>query len=140
MYLWALHSGDTAEPPRVRGITDDLDRVMRLTEPYLIEGRCFLCCVVEVQHVMTVIGMDTSYAPTGRGWIGRRNTRGGVAWRETEIPVDPPTAPSAHASGWDACDFGSSQNPSKAPATPPSDEWPPPRKPSASTRSSVPTT
>ena len=53
---------------------------MRLTEPYLIEGRCFLCCVVEVRHVMTVIGIDTSYAPTGRGWIGRRNTRGGVAF------------------------------------------------------------
>ena len=24
MYLWALHSGDTSELPRVRGITDDL--------------------------------------------------------------------------------------------------------------------
>jgi hypothetical protein len=93
MYLWALHSGDTAEPPPVRGVTDDLARAMRLTEPYLIEERCFLCYIVEVRHVMTVHSMDTSYAPTGRAWIGRRNNRGGVTWLETETPAGPADAP-----------------------------------------------
>lgn len=93
MYLWALHSGGTAEPPPVRGVTDDLARAMRLTEPYLIEERCFLCYIVEVRHVMAVQSMDTSYAPTGRAWIGRRNNRGGITWLETEAPTAPAAAP-----------------------------------------------
>jgi hypothetical protein len=142
MYLWALLSGDISEPPTVRGITDDLDRAMRVTEPYLIDERAFLGHIVEVRYAMCVPSMDTCYVPTGRGWNGRRDNRGGVSWQETEIPAARTArdAPAGHAPGWDACDFGSSQNPSKAPATPPSAGWPPPRKPSASTRSSVPTT
>jgi hypothetical protein len=142
MYLWALLSGDISEPPAVRGITDDLDRAMRVTEPYLIDERACLCRIVEVRYAMCVPSMDMCYVPTGRGWSGRRDNRQGVSWQETEIPAATTArdAPDGHTPGWDACDFGSSQNPSKVPATPPSAGWRPPPKPSASTRSSAPTT
>jgi hypothetical protein len=118
MYLWALLSGDPSEPPKVRGITDDLAHAMRVTEPYLIEERAFLCRIVEVRHAMTVLSMDMCYVPTGRAWNGSRDNRGGVAWQETETPAGPAGARRVDAPGWDACDFGSSQNPSRAPATP----------------------
>jgi hypothetical protein len=84
MYLWALHSADTSVPPAVRGVTDDLDRAMRVTEPYLIEERAFLCRIVQVRYAMTVTSMDTCYVPTGRAWNGGRNDHGGVTWQETE--------------------------------------------------------
>ena len=95
MYLWALLSGDISDPPAVRGITDDLDRAMRVTEPYLIDERAFLCHIVEVRYAMTVPSMDVCYVPTGRGWTGRRDNHAGVTWQETEIPVDPSAGPRA---------------------------------------------
>ena len=84
MYLWALLSADTSIPPAIRGITDDLDRAMRATEPYLIEEPAFLCRIVQVRYAMTVTSMDMCYVPTGRAWNGRRNNLGGVTWLETE--------------------------------------------------------
>jgi len=117
MYLWALLSGDVSEPPAVRGITDDLDRAMRVTEPYLIDERACLCRIIEVRYAMCVPSMDMCYVPTGRAWHGGRDNRDGVSWQETEVSVG---APAGDAPGWDACDFGSSPNPSKAPATTPS--------------------
>ena len=94
MYLWALLSRDISDPPAVRGITDDLDRAMRVTEPYLIDEHAFLCRIVQVRYAMSVPSMDTCYVPTGRAWNGRRDNRGGVAWQETEVPVAP-AAPAA---------------------------------------------
>lgn len=92
MYLWALLSGDTSAPPAVRGITDNLDRAMRVAEPYLVGERAFLCWIVQVRYAMTVPSMDMCYVPTGRAWNGRRNIRGGVTWQETEtqagLPAD----------------------------------------------------
>ena len=87
MYLWALLSGDISDPPTVRGITDDLARAMRVTEPYLIDGRAFLCRIVEVRYAMAVPSMDACYVPTGRAWNGRRDTASGVTWREMEVPL-----------------------------------------------------
>jgi hypothetical protein len=140
MYLWALLSWDTSDPPSLRGVAGELARVMLVTEPYLIEERAFLCRIVEVRDAITVPGMDSTYVLTGRAWNGRRNMRGGVTWQETEAPAGLPVARRGNASGWDACDFGSSPSPSRAPATPRSGEWPSPRKPSDSTPSSAPTT
>ena len=80
MYLWALLSEDSSRPPAVRGITDNLDRAMQRTEPYLIEERACLCRIVEVRYAMCVPSMDTCYVPTGRGWHGRRDNRHGVSW------------------------------------------------------------
>jgi hypothetical protein len=120
MYLWALLSWDTSDPPLLRGINGDLARAKLVTEPYLIEQRAFLSRIVEVRDAMTVPGMDSTYVLTGRAWHGRRNTRDGVTWQETRAPAGLPVARRADASGWDACDFGSSPSPNRAPATPPS--------------------
>jgi len=88
MYLWALLSADTSVPPAVRGVTDDLDRAMRVTEPYLIEERAFLCRIVQVRYAMTVTSMDMCYVPTGRTWNGCRDNRGGVTWQEMEAQAE----------------------------------------------------
>ncbi|HEY7265665.1 MAG TPA: hypothetical protein VH589_29790 [Trebonia sp.] len=88
MYLWALLSADTSVPPAVRGVTDDLDRAMRVTEPYLIEERAFLCRIVQVRYAMTVTSMDMCYVPTGRTWNGCRDNSGGVTWQETEARAE----------------------------------------------------
>jgi hypothetical protein len=95
MYLWALLSRDVPDPPAVRGITDDLDRAMRVTEPYLIDERASLCRIIQVRYAMSVPSMDTCYVPTGRAWDGRRDNRGGVAWQEIDVPVVPATGPRA---------------------------------------------
>ena len=92
MYLWALLSADTSASPAVRGITDNLDRAMRVAEPYLIEERAILCRIAQVRYAMTVPSMDMCYVQTGRGWNGRRDNRGGVTWQETETQAGLPAA------------------------------------------------
>jgi hypothetical protein len=82
MYCWSLLSANTAQPPFLLGVTDDLARAQRLTEPHLISGQACLSYIEAVLAAMTVHSLDTCYVRTGRLWIGRRTVGGRVSWQE----------------------------------------------------------
>jgi hypothetical protein len=92
MHLWRLVGSNTAAASILCGISDDLPGIMRMAEAHLKRGDAFLCRIVEAVPRMTVLGLETEYVPTGREWLGRRNTRGGIRWDEKRVPVDPSTA------------------------------------------------
>jgi hypothetical protein len=84
MYCWTLLSRDISETPYLMGVTDDLARAQRLSEPHLISGRAFLALIEAVRTAMTVYSLDTCYVRTGRFWLGRGTAHGGVRWDERD--------------------------------------------------------
>lgn len=84
MYCWTLLSRDTSETPFLVGVTDDLAKAQRLSEPHLRSGRAFLSYIEAVRAAVTVQSLDNCYVRTGRAWIGRRAAKGRVSWCEWE--------------------------------------------------------
>jgi hypothetical protein len=89
MYLWDLVGYDTSEGAILSGIDDDLASVMRAGERLLGQDRGFVVRIVEVVSRLSVSHLDAIYVPTGRSWLGRRTTSGGVHWDHSFHPVDP---------------------------------------------------
>ncbi len=84
MYCWTLLSRNISDTPYLMGVTGDLARAQRITEPYLLSGEAFLSYIEAVRAAMTVHGLDTCYVRTGRVWIGRRTRSCRVRWEERE--------------------------------------------------------
>jgi hypothetical protein len=98
VYCWTLLTRDIAETPFLLGVTDELARAQRLTEPHLISGRAVLSYIEAVRPAMTVHSLDTCYVRTGRVWVGRRTARGRVSWQERDARIggEPVPALSRH--------------------------------------------
>ena len=62
---------------------------MRMAEPEVAKGNAFLCIIEEVRPRISVGGLETIYAATGRHWIGRRTRVPGVFWEAKRRTVDP---------------------------------------------------
>ena len=62
---------------------------MRLSEPEVANGNAFLAIIEEVCPRISVGGLETIYAATGRHWIGRRTRGRGVFWEAKRRTVDP---------------------------------------------------
>ena len=62
---------------------------MRMSEPEVANGNAFLCIIEEVRPRISVGGLETIYASTGRHWIGRRTRGRGVFWEAKRRTVDP---------------------------------------------------
>lgn len=84
MYCWTLLSRDITATPYMMGVTDDLAKAQRLTEPYLVEQRAFVCYIETVRAAITINGLDSCYVRTGRDWLGRLTVSGRVRWDERE--------------------------------------------------------
>ncbi|HEY0936075.1 MAG TPA: hypothetical protein VGD91_20345 [Trebonia sp.] len=92
MYLWELVGYDTAEGSLLSGIDDDLAAAMRACALLLGEQRAFVVRIAEVVARLAVFHQDEIYVPTGREWLGRRTTSGGVHWAHTFRSADPDAA------------------------------------------------
>ena len=92
MYLWKLVGHDTSEETGFSGIGRDLAPVMRAAEVLLREHLGFACLIVEAVPRMSVFHLEPVHVPTGREWLGRRNTGDGVHWEQKHRPVDPDVA------------------------------------------------
>jgi hypothetical protein len=82
MYSWTLLSADVNTTPYLLGVTDDLAKAKRLTEPHLISGQALLCLIETVRAAFTVHGMDSCYVRPGPDWLGRLTATGQVGWNE----------------------------------------------------------
>jgi hypothetical protein len=100
MYLWKLVGHDTSEETTFSGIGRDLAPVMRAAELLLKQHRGFACRIVEAVPRMSVFHLEAVHVPTGREWLGRRNTSDGVHWEQRYRRVDPDVAYSV-AAGYD---------------------------------------
>jgi hypothetical protein len=89
MYLWSLLGTDLSAGPASSGITGDAASAMRMSEPEVANGNAFLCIIEEVRPRISVGGLETIYASTGRHWIGRRTRGRGVFWEAKRRTVDP---------------------------------------------------
>jgi hypothetical protein len=89
MYLWSLLGTDLSAGPASSGITADAASAMRLSEPEVANGNAFLAIIEEVRPRISVGGLETIYASTGRHWIGRRTRGRGVFWEAKRRTVDP---------------------------------------------------
>jgi hypothetical protein len=89
MYLWDLVGHDTSEGPLRSGLGDDLAAIMRIVDPLLVTRVGFASRVVEVVSRMSVFHLGAIHVPTGREWLGRRDSHGGVFWESRYRPVDP---------------------------------------------------
>jgi hypothetical protein len=89
MYLWSLLGTDLSAGPASSGITADVASAMRLAEPEVANGSAFLCIIEEVIPRISVGGLETIYAATGRHWIGRRTRTRSVFWEARRRTVDP---------------------------------------------------
>jgi hypothetical protein len=89
MYLWSLLGTDLSAGPASSGITADAASAMRMAEPEVAKGNAFLCIIEEVRPRISVGGLETIYAATGRHWIGRRTRVPGVFWEAKRRTVDP---------------------------------------------------
>ena len=92
MYLWELVGHDTSEGVIVSGIDGDLAAAMRAGGGLLTQPRGFVVRIAEVVPRLSVLHLDEIYVPTGRQWLGRRTTSGGVHWDHAYRPADPATA------------------------------------------------
>jgi hypothetical protein len=84
MYCWSLLSGDLTDVPYLLGVTGDLAAAMRVCEQELMSGKPFLGYIEAVWPAISARDLGSCYMRTGRLWIGRRTTRGGVRWEEHE--------------------------------------------------------
>jgi hypothetical protein len=89
MYLWSLLGTDISAGPAASGITADAASAMRMSEPEVANGNAFLCIIEEVRPRISVGGLETIYASTGRHWIGRRTRERAVFWEAKRRTVDP---------------------------------------------------
>jgi hypothetical protein len=80
MYCWTLLTRDINATPYLLGVTDELAKAQRLTEPHLISGPAFLCLIETVRAAVTVHGLDSCYVRPGPDWLGRLTTNGRVRW------------------------------------------------------------
>ena len=78
--------------PYLLGVTDDLAKAQRLTEPHLISGQAFVCLIETVRAAFTVHGMDSCYVRPGPDWLGRLTTSGQVRWHESVPGAGPANA------------------------------------------------
>ena len=89
--------------PYLLGVTDDLAKAQRLTEPHLISGEAFLCLIETVRAAFTVHGMDSCYVRPGPDWLGRLTASGQVRWNSVVCPggieAAPFASPAASAPG-----------------------------------------
>jgi hypothetical protein len=92
MYLWKLVGHDTSQESAFSGIGRDLGPIMRAAELLLKEQLGFACLIVEAVPRMSVFHLEPVQVPTGREWLGRRNTGDGVYWEQKYRPVDPDVA------------------------------------------------
>ena len=89
--------------PYLLGVTDDLAKAQRLTEPHLISGEAVLCLIETVRAAFTVHGMDSCYVRPGPDWLGRLTASGQVRWNSVVCPggieAAPFASPAASAPG-----------------------------------------
>jgi hypothetical protein len=100
MYAWKLLGHNTSEGPLRAGVGSELAAVMRTIEEELTKPYGFLGYVAEVEPHLSVLHLDAVHVPTGREWLGRRDSRGGVRWEARFRPAvgddaerDPDSAP-----------------------------------------------
>lgn len=84
MYCWTLLTRDISATPFLMGVTDDLAKAQRLSEPHILSGRAFLGLIELVRPAMSVHSLDTCYVRTGLTWLGRLTNSGRVGWFERE--------------------------------------------------------
>lgn len=84
MYCWTLLTRDITATPYLMGVTDDLAKAQRLTEPHLESKRAFLCYIETVRAAISVNSLDACYVRTGRDLLGRLTNSGRVRWTERE--------------------------------------------------------
>jgi hypothetical protein len=89
MYQWKLLGHDTSEGLLCSGMGGDLGEIMRATEALLTKPAGFVAHIAEVVPRMSVLYLSSVHVPTGREWLGRRDTRGGVCWQARYRPADP---------------------------------------------------
>lgn len=87
MYTWMLLGHDTSEGPLRSGAGSDLAPILRTIEEELTKPRGFLGYVAEVVPYLSVLHLDAVHVPTGREWLGRRDSRGGVRWEARYRPA-----------------------------------------------------
>ena len=92
MYLWDLVGHDTSEGSLCSGLGDDLAAVIRAAEPLLVKRVGFAVRIVEVVGRMSVFHLGAVHVPTGREWLGRRDSHGGVCWVPRYRCADPDAA------------------------------------------------
>ena len=88
MFLWKLFGHDTAEGSLCSGMAGDLAESMRAAEAILLRPAGFVAQITEVVPRLSVFHLDSVHVPTGRVWLGRRDTHGGVHWKARYDPVD----------------------------------------------------
>ena len=92
MYAWTLIGHELSTAEVLSGCGDNLAKVMRRTEPYLLSYQAFACRIVEVVPCISVADLAVEFQPTGRTWLGRRTTTNSVRWIESfdpAVPADP---------------------------------------------------
>jgi len=89
MYQWKLLGHDTSQGPLCSGLGGDLAQIMRATEALLTKPAGFVVQITEVVPRMSVLHLSSVHVPTGREWLGRRDTHGGVRWQARYRPADP---------------------------------------------------
>jgi hypothetical protein len=89
MYQWKLLAHDTSQGPLCSGMGGDLAQIMRATEALLTKPTGFVAQITEVVPRMSVLHLGSVHVPTGREWLGRRDTQGGVRWQARYRPADP---------------------------------------------------
>lgn len=80
MYTWKLLGHDSSQGLLRSGVGSDLAPVMRAVEGELTKPLGFLGYVTEVVPRLSVLHLNAVHVPTGREWLGRRDSRGGVCW------------------------------------------------------------
>jgi hypothetical protein len=98
MYQWKLLGHDTSEGSLCSGLGGDLAQIMRATEELLTNPAGFVAHITEVVPRMSVLYLSSVHVPTGREWLGRRDTRGGVHWQARYRPAHPDVGYSLAAS------------------------------------------
>ena len=92
VYLWDLIGHDTSEGALRSGLGDDLAAITRAVEPLLVGRVGFVVRIVEVVPRMSVLHLDAVHVPTGREWLGRRDSHGGAYWVARQRSADPGVA------------------------------------------------
>jgi hypothetical protein len=92
MYMWQLVGHETPEGSPCSGIGEDLAPIMRLIEEHLAKATGFAGHIIEVVPRMSVFHLDAIHVPTGREWLGLRDSSGGIRWEEQDHPAGPDVA------------------------------------------------
>lgn len=87
MYTWKLLGHDPAQGLLRSGVGSDLAPIMRTIEAELTKPLGFLGYVAEVVPRLSVLHLNAVHVPTGREWLGRRDSHGGVHWEARYRPA-----------------------------------------------------